>query len=293
MRALIIGAGAAGRIHAEQLVERGHEVTIFDTDAKKAEALAYACEAAAVEDCEGEYDLSVVAVPTRYHYDYIVSELKNGRGVVAEKPLCLRADEADEVARLSRALPSELYIAESQGYGGAAKMKQAVQTGHFGNPVIWRLCTMSKWRSQPWSYELETGGGAFLEGGVHMLTVARALFGEAVGWQGSFRNFMGGTGPDNGQLIIDYERGDMVTLTIAWGTEDCFTGACPHLPNHHGIIGPKACQSWFPGDDHASMWSALLPAIEAGTQPFVTVEHAAGAVSDVWKCYEAGGVSLD
>ena len=36
-------------------------------------------------------------------------------------------------------------------------------------------------------------------------------------------------------------------------------------------------------------FALFVPAIEAGTQPLVTADDAAGAVADVWRCYRAGG----
>lgn len=234
-----------------------------------------------------EADITVVAVPTQYHYQYIRLLLDDGRTVVSEKPLCLYPEQAAEVAGTSG---GRLYIAESQGYGAdQTAQREQVRGGYYGDEVLWRVAAMSPYKSQAWSYELYQGGGAFLEGGAHVATVARMLFGKAVNWQGMFRCFAGGSGPDTGQLAIEYEDGDMLSLQICWGTAGCWSGACKPLPNVAGLVGSVRCASWWPGDNHAAMWDALLPAIEAGTQPLVTADDAAGAVADVWRCYRAGG----
>ncbi len=285
--ATVIGAGAAGSIHARLLAERGYTVCIYDADAGHAAKLAARVQGTATQSPLHEADITVVAVPTQHHYQYIRLLLDEGRTVVSEKPLCLYPEQAVEVAGTS---DGRLYIAESQGYGAdQAAQREQVRGGYYGDEVLWRVAAMSPYKSQAWSYDLWQGGGAFLEGGVHVATVARMLFGKAVNWQGMFRCLAGGSGPDTGQLAIEYEDGDMLSLQICWGTAGCWSGACKPLPNVAGLVGSVRCAPWWPGDNHAAMWDALLPAIEAGTQPLVTADDAAGAVADVWRCYRAGG----
>jgi len=287
---LIIGCGAAGTNHAQILVRQGHRLSLHDEDAGQAQRLGTAMGLRVVADCEGDYDLAVVAVPTRYHAECIAGQLERGRDVISEKPLCLYPGEAEEVINLAESAGPNLCVAESQGYGGITQgMGTRLQIGEFGRPVLWRINAMSPYRSQEWSYDIDIGGGAFLEGGVHMLTVARAFFGEAVAWSGTFQSYQGGTGPDTGALIIEYEQGDAVMLSIGWGTKGCQSGECEPLVNAGGIIGPEKCEPFWTQDNHSDMWAELLPAIEAGEQPYITTQHAAGAVADVWKCYAAGG----
>ena len=286
----MIGAGAAGRIHARLLSERGLQVAVYDVQGGRAAALAREVGGGATADYLTDADVAVVAVPTSAHYEYARALLDAGHVVVCEKPLALYPEQA---AELVQSAGGRLYVAESQGYGAdQAEMGRAIRGGEYGRPVMWRVCAMSPYRSQEWSYDLRAGGGAFLEGGAHVATVARMLFGQAVAWHGAVRSFAGGDGPDTGQLIIEYEYGDMLTLQIAWGTADCWAGKCPPLANSAGLIGPQKCLPWWPGDNHAAMWDALLPAIEAGAQPLITAKHAAGAVADIWRCYRAGGVSV-
>ena len=292
MNFLVIGAGAAGGIHVAELTRRGCAVSVFDVIPEKAEALAAQTGAAAVREASGDYDASVVAVPVGMRGDLLLDLLDSGQTVIAEKPLALAANEAATIAKLAS---SRLYIAESQCYAGedgldVARMATRLAEGEFGSPVLWRVCAMTRWRPQAWCDDLYIGGGAFLEGGAHVLTTARVLFGRAVRWQGSVRCFSGGTGPDTGTFLIDYERGDQLCLQIAWGTEGCFTGECEPLPNSFGLIGPRKCEAWWPGDDHAAMWGHLLKCLAGEAVPVATVADAAGAVCDCWRCYEAAGI---
>ena len=182
-----------------------------------------------------------------------------------------------------------VYVAESQAYGsGFADLRQRLDYV-CGSPVVWRACYMTPYRPQRWSYELQVGGGAFCEGGIHMLTCARSLFGVATKWQGSVRSFAGGTGPDSGTLLIDYEGGHQLCLQLGWGTADCFAGGSL-LPNSVGFFGPRAVLPWAPADDHSAMWDHLLLCLAGEAQPVATAAHAAAAVGDLWRCYAAAGV---
>ncbi len=288
---LVIGAGAAGSIHVRQLLARGYAVTVADADPARAQALAQATGATA-GDLEGEFRGAVIATPANTRLPLVERALQLAEVLVCEKPLALAAEDAQAIAGMA---PGRIYIAESQCYGGAdgldvRRMADRIDAGEFGRPVIWRVRAMTKYRPQAWCQDLSVGGGAFMEGGVHMLTTARVLFGEAVKWQGSVRSFAGGTGPDTGTFIIDYEHGDCLTLDLAWGSESCFTGQCAPFASACGIVGPVRCEAWWSPDDHAAMWEHLSRCLRGGAEPVATVDHAAGAVADVWRCYAAAGI---
>jgi len=295
MRALVIGAGAAGGIHTRCLQERGVEVFLYDEELARAEALAVDTGQVAVSGVGGDYDFSVVAVRPDQHFNVARQEVWAGRGaIVIEKPLCLRASNAWDLVDLARREQVPLYVAESQAYGGepsAEQMRELVQKGEFGRPVMWSVAAMTKYRPQSWCGTLAQGGGAFMEGGVHVLTVGRMLFGEPVKWGGAFRSLRG-EAPDMGVALVEYRDGDLLSLEIGWGTEGCFEGACDAIPNRAAIIGPELCIPWWPGDNHGAMWDRLLRCIEGAGEPAATVFEAAGAVADVWACYEAAGLEV-
>ncbi len=291
MNALVIGAGGAGNIHVRELARRGHVVRILDLDPERARALAESvgfAPVAAVGTDEGDYDLAVVAVPANAHRAVVERQHALGRAVVCEKPLALYPEDAAAIAALPR-----VYVAESQCYGGddglhIARRARALRL--LEHPVIWHIVAMTTYRPQAWCNNLSIGGGAFLEGGVHMLTTARVLFGEAVAWSGAVRCFSGGDAPDSGTILVEYERGDMLSLSIYWGTEGCFTGDCAPLAGQAGFIDRERVEAWWPADNHTAMWGHLLTCLAGEAEPVATTAHAAGAVADLWRCYEAAGV---
>jgi predicted dehydrogenase len=288
---LVIGAGAAGIIHIRQLMARGYEVTVTDADPAREQAMA-AETGCQVGELAGHYDGAVIATPACTRLALVEQALEVADVVVCEKPVALTTADAQTIAGMA---PGRLYVAESQCYGGPdsldiRRMAERLQAGLLGRPVVWRVNAMTQYRPQSWCTDLAIGGGAFLEGGVHVLTTARVLFGEAVKWQASVQCFQGGTGPDTGTFLIDYERGDSLALGICWGTEGCFTGDCPPLQCAAGLIGPQKCLPWWPPDDHAAMWGHLDWCLQGKDEPVATMAHAAGAVADVWRCYAAAGI---
>jgi len=294
--AQVVGAGAAGRIHAGLLRRLGWQVQVYDRDPVAAKRVAGATGAKVGAEVRDDFPLTVVAVPANAHRE-VVEQVRGGGGVVVvEKPLALTPDDARWLAALPEA-DRLLFIAESQCYAGedgldVARMAEAVRAGAFGRPVQWRVAAMTGYHPQVWCDDIAVGGGAFLEGGVHVATVARVLFGEAVKWQGSVRCYSGGTGPDNGTLLMDYADGDALSLTIGWGTRGCFDGTCAPLHPGGALIGPEKCAPWWPGDQHEVMWRHLLKCVAGETAPVARVADAAGAVVDVWRCYAAAGVGL-
>ena len=287
MNAMVIGAGGAGRIHAHELSSRGIEVAVHDVDMARAATLAKEVGVGVEADAGADgYDLAVVAVPACAHREVAEAQVDRGRIVVCEKPLALYPEDAEALTELDG-----LYIAESQCYAGDDSLHIARQAQAIQHPTIWQVVASTTYRPQAWYDKLHIGGGTFLEGGAHILTTARVLFGEAVSWQGAVRCFAGGDGPDSGTFLIEYERGDILSLSIYWGTEGCFTGACDPIGGVGGLIDAQEARSWWPADNHSAMWDHLLKCISGEAEPVATLHHAAGAVADAWRCYEAAGVS--
>ena len=300
---LVMGCGPAGSQHARMLSRLGHSVILHDIDDGKAMALRVAImeqeqpvltprwvpDASAV----GTDFLAcvVVATPTHTHAGIIIEQLAMGRTVVCEKPLALTEQDITMVVRA--ALDAEevhqapkLYVAESQGYHpDLPTMKRSIEAGAFGMPVQWQLSMMSSYKSQAWSYEMAGGGGAFLEGGVHMLTVARYLFGNAVAHTGAFVHTIGDA-PDTGTMLVTYAPGHVVTLSIGWGTASLHSGVAHCPDNRCVLVGPKHATPFATDDDREPMWAALLDAMDAGEEARITLQMAAGACIDVVRAYE-------
>lgn len=291
--ALVIGCGAAGAIHASELAGRGMTMHCHDADMTRAEALAAAIGGYATRDSAAvDVDLVVIATPANTHLAIANAELlrPDGRAVVIEKPVGLDPGATMAWAQSVMEAGQPVYVAESSAYGTDVEgLRRMLRSGELGSPVQWRAAYATSYRPQAWSYDLAVGGGAFLEGGVHMLTVARLLFGEAVRWGGAVRCLAGGSAPDTGTILVEYVGGDMLSLSIAWGTEAAFTGG--DVPQGGSwLIGSTKAMPLAVGNDHGAMWDELLDCIKTMRKPLCGVKIAAAAVADCWRCYEAAGL---
>lgn len=98
MKVAILGMGSAGRRHAQNLAELGHEVVVFDPEVE-ARAFATASEEAAIHSS----DAVVVASPNAFHADQAIAALDAGRHVLVEKPLSTTAADALRIAEVAHA----------------------------------------------------------------------------------------------------------------------------------------------------------------------------------------------
>ena len=273
MRALIIGCGGAGNIHANILKDLSFTLYASDIDKKKEKKF---CSEHNIKGWgEEDVDIVVIATPVNSHKDLVVKFLNQDKWVICEKPFALTVEECDEMILTSKK-NGHLSIAESNTYSQDALdgPRKLLKTGR---PCIWNANYMTQYRPRSWFNQI--GGGAFFEGGIHLVTTAKYLFGESVKWYSSVRNFSGGPQSDSGTIMIDYLSGDSLNLSIFWGVEDCIKGNTPPLSMGCGLIGPKSCEWFGPYDDHKNMWDHILNGKE-----IVTPMMARNAVFDIQRC---------
>jgi predicted dehydrogenase len=273
MRVLIVGCGGAGRLHAKILKSLGF--TIFGDDLDKAQQKSF-CEENDATPYNGEdVDIVVVAVPPNAHKEIVLKYLEANKWVVCEKPFALTGDECDAMIVASKN-NGKLTIAESSTYSEPAK-NGPMLLAKTGRPCIWNAHYMTQYRPQSWVNQI--GGGAFFEGGIHMVTTAKYLFGTSVKWSSSVRCYRGEEYADSGTIIIDYLSGDALHLSIFWGTEGCFTGESQIYNAGSSLIGPKTCELFGPFDNNIAMWSDIL-----NDKIIVTTMMARNSVTDIERC---------
>lgn len=273
MRVLIIGCGGAGAIHADIL--NASHFTIFCRDLDKEKEKKFCEDHGTVPWAGEDFEMAIISTPAPTHKDLVIEYLNQNKWVVCEKPFALTVEECDEMIVVSKK-KGHLTIAESNSYS-APSIEGPDALIKVGRPAIWNANYMTQYRPQPWFNQI--GGGAFFEGGIHMVTTAKRLFGESVKWYSSVRHFAGGPQSDSGSIIIDYLSGDSLNLSIFWGVEGCLTGQVPLLSLGCGLLGPKACTGFAPYDDHKTMWDHII-----NDNVIITPKMARDAVYDVQRC---------
>lgn len=145
----IIGAGAIGRVHADNLARRtvgARVVAVMDVDAERAETVAaasgagrvYADAAALIDD--PEVDAVLIASPDATHAEFTLACIGAGKPVLCEKPLATTAADAERVLRAEVAAGRRLLqVGFMREYDPAHKDVVAVlESGAIGKALRFR-----------------------------------------------------------------------------------------------------------------------------------------------------------
>ena len=125
------------------------------------------------------------------------------------------------------------------------KLREIIQAGTIGRPVVWRSLTGSSGARLPWYFDREIGGGPFIDGEVHSYDFAQFIFGEAAGVVTDVRRLKSGTTAlDTGTVLVNFASGDQQVLAWSWG----LPGFAYHISadSAHDVLGPLGAIT-FPG----------------------------------------------
>ncbi len=215
MRALILGAGASGLLHALSLRAHGVAIdSVYDPDLDRARSLASLVRARALPSLDAAYgsDASVVAVcgPPTSHAPQAIALARAGRVVFVEKPIALDADSLDRLEPLEGVVPVVQWR-----FGRALRaIQHAIAWGELGSApsvaidLAWRrdaayfAAGRATWAS--W------GCGALLSVGIHALDAALFALG------GRVAHVMGIVGGPRRQGV-EVDTGAVVCLATASG----------------------------------------------------------------------------
>jgi oxidoreductase len=198
--------------------------------------------AAADELSPEDADLAVVATPNYLHGPVTASLLSRGIPVFVEKPVCLRPDEAAEIAAAERAGGTRL-LAGTAAWHRADVQALRELAGELGEPrsmeLTWTRASGVPARGSWFTDRSRAGGGALVDLGWHMLTVGLRLLGwptveEVIGAvSGDFMDSgasgadwheaTGDTGAsvdveDTARAAFRTESGVLCSLIVAWAS---------------------------------------------------------------------------
>jgi predicted dehydrogenase len=124
-----------------------------------------------------------IAVPNTYHAPYAVAALEAGKHVILDKPFATSYAEANRVVEAARKSGKVFTVGMNQRFvEGAQKIRALAERGYFGE-IYWMRAFWRRRRGAPrlgtWfgSRKL-SGGGCFLDIGVHMLDLALYTAGD-------------------------------------------------------------------------------------------------------------------
>lgn len=273
LRIGILGAGSIARKHMRglRLVDHAKMVCVADADP---DAAAQAAANFGVPETSNDYravidrpdiDVIDVCLPTHLHADAVMRAAYAGKHVFCEKPMALNTADAQAMQMACSAAGVKLQLGFCRRFDNWwLAFKRLIETDEVGRPVVWRSAWASAGAPHDWFFQMETGGGPFVDTAVHWFDFARYLFGDAESVTAVVRNLQSSrSAPDTGIVSIQFASGDELQMMWSWGLPRGAQG------NHlHDILGPKGAIHLSPAGN---------PPAEESTQNDETHGHVAVA----------------
>lgn len=188
--ALIVGCGSIGTRHASNLQSLGINVVGYDKDQERREEIADSLDIKTVSGLDvalaNHPDMTVVAVPNRFHVPVAKQAAKSGSHLFIEKPLSHTEEDISELVATSQSQNLTTMVGCNLRFHPCLKQfKTLIQNNTVGDPVTARIeagSYLPEWHPNEDYRELysareDLGGGVILDF-IHEINYARWFFGE-------------------------------------------------------------------------------------------------------------------
>jgi predicted dehydrogenase len=235
LRVAVVGAGDMGGRHVRAWSALGHQVvSITDMDAERARQLAEEAGvpkvlhhlAEAVSDPEPE--VVSICLPLALHARATIIAADQGKHVIIEKPLCRTFAEADAMeAAIDRA--GVLFGVGFQRNLGqeVALLRRLAAEGRFGRPMLFSSDLLQEVRAKRVMHDRGGNNGPLTDAGCHYYLMWQTVFrakprtvyaqGRIAALERSEAAAFDQLAIDTAVVTVDYESGDIATLTVSWG----------------------------------------------------------------------------
>ena len=187
---LLVGAGFIAGVHCAAIAAdpRAELVGVVDADGGRAAAFArsqggirYGSDLAEALRWPG-VDAAIVCTPNDTHAAVGAAVAGAGRHLLIEKPLATTVADAKDLERRFADAGRVLFAAHThRAYDYGRAVKETVDAGTIGRPVLVRLAILGGWIWTDWSAwvaDPERSGGHALHNGVHLLDLATWWLGD-------------------------------------------------------------------------------------------------------------------
>jgi myo-inositol 2-dehydrogenase/D-chiro-inositol 1-dehydrogenase/scyllo-inositol 2-dehydrogenase (NAD+) len=235
VRLALIGAGRAGRVHANSLARHvaGAELAavvddVAQTAAKAREDFGIKRAFASVDDALdwGRFDAVVITTPTFTHRDFAVAAASAGKHVFLEKPMALTLAECDAIIEAAKAADVMLQIGFMRRFDPEFRAAhERIQAGEIGRPMLIKSLTHGPGLPPPWARDLKLSNGMLAEVNSHDWDTVRWLMGsDPARVSVETANFKG---PSRGVDDPDFYDTVLVSLRFESGALGSISGICP------------------------------------------------------------------
>lgn len=217
MRAVIVGAGASGVLHALALrAARVPIEAVFDPDTARAEALVAVCGGRVVpslaDAASADASLAAICSPPSVHVEQATALASAGRTIFVEKPVATTPDELARLAEQTSCVP----IVQWRAGKALRAIRRAIGHGEFGEtPSI--ACDLAWGRDDAYfAARASWGCGALLSIGIHAIDAMSWALGrpiEAVSGMATARD--GGPYETTCVALLRFAGGALASLRIS------------------------------------------------------------------------------
>lgn len=229
----LIGAGGIAGAHVAGYLRNPESVefaAVADPVLDHAVARARGTDAVLFDDyrrmiAEADIDAVDICLPHHLHHDAILAAVHAGKHVLCEKPLCLDADEAAEIAAAVQASGVTVMCAHNQLFLPAVlAAKELLDSGRLGRVYEVRTtdCFYSDFTPETMGWRARattSGGGELIDTGYHPTYLLTYLAGgtplDVTAMLSTHRlRFM--EGEDSAQLLVRFDNGVLGSIATSW-----------------------------------------------------------------------------
>src|SRR5512147_19917 len=188
VRVCLVGAGRAGQVHADSLVNHipgVRMVSLVDSwpepRQSTADKFGIGARYASLEEAlAGEpFDAVVITTPTSTHRDLTLLAAQRGKHILCEKPMALNVGECDDMIAAAAQSNVVLQIGFMRRFDPEFEAAAARLTdGAIGQPMIIKSLTHGPGLPPAWARDLRTSNGMFAEVNSHDWDCVRWLAGS-------------------------------------------------------------------------------------------------------------------
>jgi predicted dehydrogenase len=232
LRVGLLGLGAIAQVVHLPVLHSLEGVTlagVCDVDRPKATAIANRFGGPRVYQKDEEVfndpdiDAVVICTPSYLHNTQAIAALEAGKHVLIEKPLSIRAEDAEEVLKVAERTGKALMVAMNNRYRPDIQaLKPFASGGELGNLFLVRGAWLNKKVRvirPTWRHRKETaGGGAMMDLGVQTLDLAMWFldFPKATSVYAHMHPGEGMEVEDTVAIVVRLENGAAVSLSLSW-----------------------------------------------------------------------------
>jgi predicted dehydrogenase len=256
---------------------------VCDVDRAKASAIAsrfgiprvYATDDEVFAD--PDLDGIIICTPSYLHHGQVTAALGAGKHVLVEKPLSIRAEEAQHCVEAAARANRTLMVAMNNRYRPDIQALRPFATnGELGNVFLIRGAWLNKkmrWVRPTWRHRKETaGGGALMDLGVQTLDLALWYlnFPKATSLTCWTHPGEGMEVEDTAAIILRLENGSAISLSLSWSL------VAERDRHYMRLLGTRGSGSIQPLQVHKEVEQGMLdvtPPITPGKENVYTASY--------------------